>query len=180
MTHCLWSCPSSFLCWQWCAWLLKEILNHRNDTLDWQVVLTPAQVFIALPLPVAWRILENFGTSILRAVLCRQIWKAWNDPVFANRRSDHRRKIRKAWHYLGIYLQKEWHYFVCKVQCRKITSIEASNIMHSQFGSNQDIWNLHGWCFKSHQFLPDHLEFLADLGQGPEWLIDMPFPSWIH
>lgn len=63
ITHCLWSCPSSFLCWQWCAWLLKEISDHRNGTLDWQVVLTPAHVFIALSFPVARRILEYFGTS---------------------------------------------------------------------------------------------------------------------
>lgn len=62
----------------------------------------------------------------------------------ANKPTDHHREIHKSWHRLGIYLRKEWLFLVRKVHLGKITSFEAENIMHSDFGVNQAIWNLHG------------------------------------
>lgn len=108
-----------------------------------QVTLTPAHVLLGQPLPAEWKTPENFW-AILRPVLCWQVWKSGNEHFMADRRSDHRRTIRKSWHRIGMYLRKEWRHISKKVHLGRISLIEVTSRMHSQFGSNMEIWDLHG------------------------------------
>lgn len=58
--HCLWSCPFSQPCWQWANSLLMAVSEIRQRAGNPQIVLTPAHVLIAHPLPAAWRIPSRF------------------------------------------------------------------------------------------------------------------------
>lgn len=92
ITHCIWSCPSSFRCWEWGMDLLLAISANHHRTGGLQITLSPAHVFLGQPLPVEWQIPRRFW-QVLRVVLCWQVWKSRNEHFMANRRSDHRRTI---------------------------------------------------------------------------------------
>lgn len=93
--HCLWSCPNPRICCQWGWNLLQAILDNRHITGGLQGALKPAHILVAASLPEEWKISQKFW-HILRAVLCWQIWKAGNEHFMADRRSVHRRTIRKS------------------------------------------------------------------------------------
>lgn len=141
--HFLWSCPLALECWQWGFGLLRASSDRRHRLGAIQGTLQPAHIFVAEPLPHEWQIPLRL-LQILRAVICWQVWKARNKHYMANRVTDHRRTIRKAWHRLSMYLRKEWSHLMRKVHSGKITLAEADLKMKSYFGSNLEIWNLHG------------------------------------
>lgn len=143
IVHCVWGCPLSQPCWQWGMGLLTASSEIRHSGGGLQGTLQPAHVFVASPLPVNWMIPGRFW-QILRAVICWQVWKARNEHCLANRPSDPRRTIRKSWHRFSMYLRKEWAHLRRKIQSGRVNLAEAKRIMESQFGTNQEIWQLHG------------------------------------
>lgn len=106
LVHCIWGCPQSQPCWQWCSTLLTASSGRRVGGLRGSLI--PAHVFVASPLPAEWLIPSRFW-QILRAVLCWQVWKSPNEHFMANRSSDPRRTIRKTWHRFSMYIRKEWN-----------------------------------------------------------------------
>lgn len=137
--HCIWACPISIQCWKWGESILQAA---AVDPLD-RITLTPAHVFVAQALPTQWHCPERLW-QILKGVLCWQIWKNHNEHYMAEQPADPHRVIRKAWHRLGTYLQKEWRYLLRQVEQGKLNSIEAEQSMYTHFGSGPAIWNLHG------------------------------------
>lgn len=138
ITHCIWACPLSTECWQWGETLLTASSRNGSNCSG----LLPSNVFLADPLPEQWQVPERFW-QILRAVVCRQIWKDRNSHYLADKPASSQRVIRKSWHRLRVYLHKEWRYLARKVQMGKMSLEEAENTMHKYFGSNPSIWNLH-------------------------------------
>lgn len=122
---------------------MKEISGNRHRIGGLQGDLEPAHIFVAAPLPEDWQIPPKFW-QFLRAVLCWQIWKARNEFYMADRQIDHRRTIRKTWHQMGMYLRKEWRMLARKIRNGRLSFSEATSVMQIQFGSNVEIWNLHG------------------------------------
>lgn len=64
--------------------LLWAISSNRHRPGGLSIVLTSAQILIAQPLPEDWQIPDRFW-QVLRAVLCRQIWKTRNEHYMADR-----------------------------------------------------------------------------------------------
>lgn len=143
LIHCVWSCPLSQPCWQWGLGLLQASSDQRHRLGGFRGTIEPAHVFVASPLPAEWMVPERFWL-ILRAVICWQVWKARNEHVMANRLSDPRRTIRKSWHRCSMYIRKEWAHLRSKIHRGQISLGEAEHIMQSHFGSNNEIWQLHG------------------------------------
>lgn len=141
--HYIWGCEKSRLCWEWGDYLLGSVCLSGPG----QVRLTPAQIFISDPLPVAWGVQENFW-QVLREILCWQVWKNRNEHCFEGTPSDPNKVIHKAWHRLGIYLRLEWCTLVNRVRSANISFDEVKLAMQAQFGSNPSIWNLHEWTLQ--------------------------------
>lgn len=141
--HCVWGCPVSQPCWQWCVGLLANCSAQRHRPGGLRGSLEPAHVFVAAPLPADWKIPGRLWL-ILRAVICWQVWKTRNEHFMANRPSDPQRTIRKSWHRLSMYLRKEWAYLRRKISEGKASLAEAEDIMKLNFGSNQEVWQLRG------------------------------------
>lgn len=160
ISHCIWGCPKSQPCWSWGMELLKACSDQRHRPGGFRGSLEPAHVFIAAPLPAEWQIPERLW-QLLRAVLCWQIWKSRNEHFMANRPSDPRRTIRKAWHRLSMYFRKEWAYLRRKISTGRINLSEAEAIMQLQFGKNLEIWNLQGMTIQSHRHRLDHLRLIG-------------------
>lgn len=141
--HCIWSCPLLNPCWQWGFGILSASSQHRHRRGGLNGDVEPAHIFVASPLPVDWLIPERLW-QVLRAVICSQVWKSRNEHFMANRRSDPTRTIRKSWHRLSMYLRKEWAHLKRKIHSGRLNLAQAERIMISQFGSNEEIWQLHG------------------------------------
>lgn len=97
ITHCLWDCPLSKLCWQWGFELLTASSEHRHRVGGLRGEITAANALVATPLPVEWKILKMIW-PFPWAILCWQVWKSRNEHFKANSPSDHRQTIRKSWH----------------------------------------------------------------------------------
>lgn len=138
VTHCIWSCTQSRQCWTWVDFILDSVASLGPG----YVRVTPAQIFIADPLPTDWGVPEQMW-HLLRAVMCWQLRKDKNEHIFEGTRSDPVKVICKSWHRLGMYIRLEWRSLSNRVRLEKITYVEAEAAMKSQFGSNPAIWNLH-------------------------------------
>lgn len=66
--HCIWGCEISKQCWRLGEFLLESVATTGHSDIR----LTPAQIFIAEPLPVEWKIPGKFW-HVVRAILCWQI-----------------------------------------------------------------------------------------------------------
>lgn len=143
IVHCLWGCPMSYPCWQWGQGILLASTEQRFRQGGLRGSLEPAHVFVASPLPADWLVPTRLW-QILRAVISWQVWKTRNEHFMADRPSDPRRSIRKAWHRLSMYLRKEWAYLRRKISRGRISLAEAVATMQTHFGKNQEIWTLHG------------------------------------
>lgn len=139
LTHCIWSCSISEHCWLWGTHLLHLSLGNSAATIQ----IGPAHIFIAAPLPVEWLVPEKLW-HLLKAILCWQIWKNRNAHYMAGKQADAQKIVRKSWHRLGMYMQKEWRFLLKQINLGKLTLDEAKQMMTSQFSSCPDIWNLHG------------------------------------
>lgn len=88
----LYTCPSSQLCWDWCASILslasRSSPRHR---------LTAGQVLVAAPLSEALQIPPRLW-QVSHATICWQLWKARNDCSFNATPMDSEVVIRKSWH----------------------------------------------------------------------------------
>lgn len=139
LTHCIWACEISAQSWLWGASILQMATSNQGA----RILLSPEQVFIAVPLPNAWLVPDRLW-QILKAILCWQIWKNRNAHYMAGKQASTQKIIRKSWHRLGIYLRKEWRFLARKVELGKLSMEEATSTMKSQFSSCPSIWNLHG------------------------------------
>lgn len=141
--HCVWGCPLSQPCWQWGTGILIASSERRNRIGGLRGSIEPSHVFLAAPLPADWQVPGRIW-HILRAVISWQVWKSRNEHYMANRPTDPRRTIRKAWHRFSMYLRKEWLYLRRKISNGRLSLAEAESTMQANFGTNHEIWGLHG------------------------------------
>lgn len=66
IVHCVWSCPLSQPCWQWCLGLLTASSEHRHRIGGLRGLLEPAHVVVASPLPGEWKIPSRFWHILSR------------------------------------------------------------------------------------------------------------------
>lgn len=131
------------LCYLQAMLVLGEyLLDIASPSNAVAAVLSPAQVFIAEPLPANWRAPAKLWQT-LHAILCWQIWKNCNEHFLAGMRSDSHRVIYKSWHCFGIYIWLDWQSKVKRIRFGKLRYGEAETSMQAQFGSNPAIWSLH-------------------------------------
>lgn len=136
--HCIWSCPLSQSCWQWGS----TIMQSSSMSMTMVVQLRPKHVFVAAPLPLEWHGPEKLR-HLLKAILCWQIWKNRNTHFMAGKPVDARKIIRKFCHRLSVYIFKDWRSLLTQIHLGKIMVAEAEKQLHSSFGSDTNIWNLH-------------------------------------
>lgn len=144
INHCIWLCPESPVCWQWGMWFLKALSIGRDQTevIGW--IFSPAHIFISRSLPFLNISLDISRKFFERWFVNGRFGNLGMGIFLANGTSNQKRTIRKSWHCMSMYLRKEWIFLVPKIHPGKIFLREATSKMHSQFGSNLEIWNLHG------------------------------------
>lgn len=64
ISHCIWDCNILRQCWNWGEYLLGITALNRFATILLEPRLEPAHMFMAIPLPVAWRIPDKFWHTI--------------------------------------------------------------------------------------------------------------------
>lgn len=136
--HCIWDCPTSRQCWEWCS----SILSWVSPGTQAPIRIQPAHVLIAAALPQAWDTPDRLWKTF-RAIVCWIIWKDRNCHIFGGEQSNVPRMIALSWHRLSMYVNVAWKTLLKRVRLREVTLPEACSLMADQFGEMGKIWTLH-------------------------------------
>lgn len=132
--HTIFSCPASQDIWAWVNILLTSLSTSTSLP-----PLTLLQVFMADPVHST---IPQFLWQILRKIASFCIWKAQNEhyiplhPIPWNRNV----VIAHIWSRVRIYVQKEWHVLLSKVERRGESFVWAESNIERLLGSNDLIY----------------------------------------
>lgn len=72
----------------------KSLAGRLSEPMQ-HILLKPANIYIAVPVPTIWQVPEKFW-QLWKAILCWQIWKNRNEHYMAGKQASARKVIQKA------------------------------------------------------------------------------------